>query len=160
MDKDRKISRPASLEMGQRTMLYKSTQTVPRSKMEVMVIDLCTPEVVLDESDEQYFLLLINVPCKPQREDGKVLKEKSFFTAHRLTQQEWARRCSTVFKPAFQIIHHDLTIPSFLREKQQFFVGDLLERLKVDITLLDYTDTRLNKYMRTLTCDQVRVFNL
>ena len=80
--------------------------------------------------------------------------------SHRLTQQERTRRCSTVFKAAFEIIHHDLTIPSFLREKQQLFFGDLLERLKVDITLLDYNYTRLNKYMKMLTYDQVRVFNL
>ena len=145
MDEDRKISQPTSLEMGQRTMLHESTLAVPRSKMEVMVIDRCTPEVVLDESDKQYFLLLINVLCKPQREDGKVLKEKSFFTAHRLTQQERVRRCSTVFKLAFENIHRDLMIQSFLREKQQLFFGNLLERLKVVITLLDYNYTRLNK---------------
>ena len=143
MDEDRKISRPASLEMRQRTMTHESTLAVPRSKMEVMVIDLCTSEVGLDESDKQYFLLLINVPCKQQREDRKVLKEKSFFTAQQLTEQERVRRYSNVFKPAFEIIHHDLTIPSFLREKQQLFVGNLLDHLKVVITLLDYNYTRL-----------------
>ena len=176
MDEDRKISRPTSLEMGQRTVIHERTLAVPQSKMEVMVIDLCTPEVVLDESvqhrlsilavypskesDEQHFPLLTNVPCKPQRDDRRVLKKKSFFTAQRLTQQEWARRYVTVFKPAFEIIDHDLTIPSFLREKQELFFRDLLERLQVDITLLDYNYTRLNKYLRMLTCDQVRVFNL
>jgi hypothetical protein len=80
--------------------------------------------------------------------------------AHQLTKIELARRCSGVFKPAFGIINHDPTIPSFLREKYQMFYGDLIERLKVDMTILDYNYTRLNKYMRMLIYEQIRVLQL
>jgi hypothetical protein len=80
--------------------------------------------------------------------------------AYQLTQTELARRCSGVFKPAFDIINHDSTIPSFLREKYQMFYDNLIERLKVDMTILDYNYTRLNKYMRMLIYKQIRVFKL
>ncbi len=38
--------------------------------------------------------------------------------------------------------------------------GDLINRLKVDMTLLDYNYTRLNAFMRMLFYEQIRVFNL
>jgi len=58
------------------------------------------------------------------------------------------------------MIKNDLTIPSFLNEKYQLFFGDLIERLKVDMTLLDYNYTRLNKYMRMLVYEHIQVFTL
>ena len=51
-------------------------------------------------------------------------------------------------------------IPSFLREKYHLFFDDLIQRLKVDMTLLDYNYTRLNQYMRTLVYEQRKVFHL
>ena len=69
------------------------------------------------------------------------------------------RRQNGVFKPAFDVINNDLTMASFLREQYQLFFSDLIERLKVDMTLLDYNYTRLNQYMKTLVYEQVRVFN-
>ena len=75
--------------------------------------------------------------------------QKLFFLlkAHQLTQVELVRRSSGAFKPAFDIINYDSTIPSFLREKYQMLYGDFIQHLKVDMTILDYNYTRLNKYM-------------
>ena len=81
--------------------------------------------------------------------------------AHRLTRIELVRRQSGVFKAGFDIISDkDSKIPSFLREKYEMLYGDLMGRLKVDISLLDYNYTRLNKYLRLLVYEQMRIFNL
>ncbi|CAF4005174.1 unnamed protein product [Rotaria sordida] len=74
--------------------------------------------------------------------------------------QRLVRRCANTFKPAFNIINYDSTIPSFLREKYHIFFGDLLKRLKVDMTILDYNYTRLNKHLRMLVYEQIRVLHL
>lgn len=57
-------------------------------------------------------------------------------------------------------MHQDTSIPSFLCEKYQLYFCDLMERLKVTMTLLDYNYTRLNRFIRMLATDQMRVFNL
>ncbi|CAF4165362.1 unnamed protein product, partial [Rotaria sordida] len=79
---------------------------------------------------------------------------------HPLAPQRLVRRCADTFKPAFNIINYDSTIPSFLREKYHIFFGDLLERLKADMTILDYNYTRLNQYLRMLVYEQIRVLHL
>ena len=77
-----------------------------------------------------------------------------YILAHQLTEIELIRRHSGAYRPAFDIINRDSTIPSFLREKYHLFFDDLIQRLKVDMTLLDYNYTRLNQYMRTLAYEQ------
>ncbi len=57
-------------------------------------------------------------------------------------------------------MNDDTSIPSFLCEKYQLYFCDLMERLKVTMTLLDYNYTRLNRFIRMLATDQMRVFNL
>ncbi|CAF3719689.1 unnamed protein product [Rotaria sp. Silwood1] len=52
------------------------------------------------------------------------------------------------------------TTSSFLRDKYHMYFGDLLERLKVDLSILDYNYTRLNQFMRMLAYEQMRVFNI
>jgi hypothetical protein len=79
--------------------------------------------------------------------------------AHQLTDTELARRNAGAFKTTFGIINNDPVIPSFLREKYQLFYGDLLKRLKVDMTILDYNYTRLNKYMKMFIYERISVFN-
>ena len=74
--------------------------------------------------------------------------------AHQLTQIELLRRHSGAYRPAFHIINRDSSIPSFLREEYHLSFDDLIQRLKVDMTLLDYNYTRLNQYMRTLAYEQ------
>ena len=89
--------------------------------------------------------------------------ENSIFfviVAYKLTFTEDMRRSSGAFKPAFDIINSNPTIPSFLREKYHLFFHDLVERLKVDMTILDYNYTRLNKYLKMLIYEQMQVFNL
>ncbi len=80
--------------------------------------------------------------------------------AHQLTNTELARRCAGAFKTTFDMVDNNPTIPSFLREKYQLFYGNLLKRLKVDMTILDYNYTRLNKYMKMFIYERICVFNL
>ncbi|CAF4036541.1 unnamed protein product [Adineta steineri] len=79
---------------------------------------------------------------------------------YHLSQADRIRRHSSAFKPAFNILNLDPTISSSLREKYQFFYSDLIERLKIDITLLDFNYTRLEKYMKALIDQHIRVFDL
>ncbi|CAF4314432.1 unnamed protein product, partial [Rotaria sordida] len=79
---------------------------------------------------------------------------------HQLALQRLVRRRADTFKPAFNIINYDSIIPSFLREKYHIFFGDLLERLKVDMTILDYNYTCLNQYFRMLVYEQMCVLHL
>ncbi|CAF4099339.1 unnamed protein product, partial [Rotaria sp. Silwood1] len=80
--------------------------------------------------------------------------------AHQLGETELARRHPGTFKSAFEIVKNDTTVPSLLREKYHMFFDDLLKRLKVDIAILDFNYTRLNKYIRMLGYEHMRVFNL
>ena len=80
--------------------------------------------------------------------------------AYQLTQTELARRSSDAFQQAFSVVDSNATIPSFLREKYQFFYDDLLSRLKVDFAILDYNYTRLNKFIKLWSYERVHVFNL
>ena len=73
---------------------------------------------------------------------------------------ELNRRQTGAFKPAFNMINSNSTIPSFLREKYQLFFVDLIERLQVDMTLLDYNYTRLNQFMKMLIYEHIHVFSL
>ena len=84
----------------------------------------------------------------------------STILAHQLSDIELARRYSGAFQTTFDIVNDHPAISSFLREKFQFFYGDLLERLKVDLSILDYNYTRLNRYMKMFTYEQILVFNL
>ena len=77
-----------------------------------------------------------------------------------MTDTELIRRSSGTFKPAFNMINDDSDTPSFLREKYHMYFNDLIERLKVDMAILDYNYIRLNKYMRKLFFVQIRLFNV
>jgi hypothetical protein len=94
------------------------------------------------------------MPCKTNRH---ILFH---ILVNQLTQIEAIRRCSNSFTPAFDIVNHNPLIPSFLREKYQLFYSDLIERLKVDMTILDYNYTRLTKYITMVIEEQIRVFVL
>lgn len=78
--------------------------------------------------------------------------------AHRLTSTELTYRQSDRFKSAFDLVHRNSVIPSFLREKYTLFFSDLKERLKVDVSILDYNYTRLNRCMTLLMYEQTQVF--
>ncbi|CAF3146779.1 unnamed protein product, partial [Rotaria sp. Silwood2] len=91
------------------------------------------------------------------QDDGEPLL--SNIPPHQLTQTELARRDPGTFKPAFDIVKNDTTVPSLFREKYHMFFDDLLKRLKVDIAILDFNYTRLNKYIRMLGYEHMRVFN-
>lgn len=157
--------------------------------VEIMeIIDLCTPNMDINvapvvmiterfpnlayrlsilpwyppkDNQGEHHPLLANMP-RMCREDGTVILFCFVIIAHQLTGAELARRSSGAFKPVASIIvRHDASnVPSFLHEKYQLMYGDLLERLKVDMSILDYNYTRLNTYLRMLMYEQIRVFNL
>jgi hypothetical protein len=80
--------------------------------------------------------------------------------AHQLTSEELELRQPDQFQPACQLVDRDRSIPSFLRDTWQFFYGDLVDRLKVDMALLDYNYTRLITFTRLLANEQAHVFDL
>ena len=77
-----------------------------------------------------------------------------------LNSTEALRRCPGAYKSTFDIINYDPNVPSFLRAKYQLFYGDLIRRLKCDMTILDFNYTRLDQYMKRLAEEQMVVFNL
>ncbi|CAF4236004.1 unnamed protein product, partial [Rotaria sp. Silwood2] len=145
------------------------------------IIDLCTPPIVIDDLStipdpmydattsvemKQRFLNLDRrlciLPCYPtynaNRDQGQPLLAN--IPHHQLTPTELSYRRSGAFKPACTIVNSQSNMPSFLRAKFNMFFGDLLERLKVDLSILDYNYTRLNKFMKMLAYEQIRAFNL
>ncbi|CAF3934669.1 unnamed protein product, partial [Rotaria sordida] len=146
----------------------------------VEIIDLCTPNFNTDEIilspivvhetidlskiNERFPNIQRRLPVLPwfptnnKQQNGYPLM--SNIPPHKLNQEELIRRRSGTFKPAFNIVKNDSNIQSFICEKVYMYFGDLLERLKVDQSILDYNYTRLNKYMKMLACEQMRVFKL
>ncbi|CAF3752400.1 unnamed protein product [Rotaria sp. Silwood1] len=144
------------------------------------IIDLCTPTMVIDDLPiipdpisngttsvemKQRFLNLDRrlciLPCYPtynaNRDQGQPLLAN--IPQHHLTSTELSYRRSGGFKPACTLLNSQSNMPSFLREKFNMYFGDLLERLKVDLSILDYNYIRLNKFIRMLAYEQIRVFN-
>ncbi|CAF3104581.1 unnamed protein product [Rotaria sp. Silwood2] len=146
----------------------------------VEIIDLCTPDldtdhvvispiVLRDTTDlnrivERFPDIHRRLPILPwfptnnNQDQGYPLLAN--IPPHQLIQKELVHRRSGASTPACTIINNDTSTSSFLREKYHLYFDDLLERLKVDISILDYNYTRLNKYMRMLAYEQIRAFNL
>ncbi|CAF5212988.1 unnamed protein product, partial [Rotaria magnacalcarata] len=139
------------------------------TKEQIQVIDLCTPHMntasisTSNTTIEQFPNLqqkrsiLACYPINSQHEHGQPLLPN--IPPHQLTRTELAYRQSNAFQSAFRFVNYDSMIPSFLREKYQMYFVDLLERLKVDVSILDYNYIRLNNYMRLLMYEQIKVFN-
>ena len=49
------------------------------------------------------------------------------------------------------------TQPSFLREKYDSLFGQLIDRLKIDLSILDYNYTRMNDYLQRLSAHQSQI---
>ncbi|CAF3961741.1 unnamed protein product, partial [Rotaria sp. Silwood1] len=115
-----------------------------------------------DEDDDNHSELHTCYPSnnhnQNQQDNGEPLLPN--IRPHQLTRTELSRRSLGSIKSALQIVQNNTTIPSFLREKYHLYYDDLLERLKGDFAILDFNYTRLNKYMRMLAYEQMRVFNL
>ncbi|CAF5029545.1 unnamed protein product, partial [Rotaria magnacalcarata] len=139
----------------------------------ILMIDLCTP--IVDIKNEastltpkpliERFPHLDNrlpvLPCYPTNDKyahGDPLLPN--ISPHRLTRIELARRQLGTFKSEFDFITNGSTIPSFLYEKYKTFYADLLERLKIDMAILDYNYLRLNNYMKLLLFERMRIFNI
>ena len=112
-----------------------------------------------DKRDKGH-LLLPNLSRMYRARESVLQCHQCATLADQLTHDELVRRQSGTFMSVVSVVDHDLTRPSFLREKYHMLYGDLIERLKVDLALLDYNYTRLNSYLRMFTDEQIRVFNL
>ncbi|CAF1439543.1 unnamed protein product [Rotaria sordida] len=150
------------------------------SNQTIEIIDLCTPTMDShDSSFEQHTIQFVSpskiivdrfptleyrlsilpwFPFNEQQEQGYPLFVN--IPPHQLTEKELTFRHSTIYKPAFEVINHNLTMPSFLREKYQLYFDDLIKRLKVDMTLLDFNYIRLNQYIRAVSYQRMDVFNM
>ena len=84
----------------------------------------------------------------------------SLLVEHQLSNEELELRRVDYFQPACRLVDHDRSISSFIRDKGQHFYGDLVDRLKVDMALLDYNYTRLVTFTRVLANEQAQVFDL
>lgn len=149
----------------------------------VEVIDLCTPNMDMEEEPISYesepdnTSYLSILACYPKRNEQDPtmpllpntprmyfhrLNLNSIFDilANQLNQNDLLRRQRGSLISSFEIKDNNPSVPSFLREKYHMLFSDLIQRLKVDMTLLDYNYTRLNKYIRMFAYEQIRVFNL
>jgi hypothetical protein len=137
--------------------------------MDIDIIDLCTPSNVSIEESNMIMNQVSNnnhrlsiLPWYPTTNDhphqGYPLLTN--ICPRQLSEKELVRRRANQFKSAFHAIDQNPTIPSFLREKYHLFYSDLIERLKVDMSILDYNYTRLNQYIRLLMYEQMKVFTL
>jgi hypothetical protein len=60
-----------------------------------------------------------------------------------LSEQERDRRRPNKYRPPFQLIGAQATIPSFFLPIYEEYFGDLSKRLNIDMAILDYNYTRL-----------------
>lgn len=67
-------------------------------------------------------------------------------------------RSSTIRQPTLELIQYRQEIPSFLREKYELLYVDLMKRLHVDMSLLDYNYTRLNHFIQEFDRHRMVVF--
>lgn len=75
----------------------------------------------------------------------------------RLSAADLARRRTGRYEPAVELRRIDDAQPSFLREKYDLFFGHLIDRLKIDLSLLDYNYTRMNDYLQRLIAYQSQI---
>jgi hypothetical protein len=135
--------------------------------MDIEIIDLCTPNISIDEESiesnrisngSHRFSVLPWYPTSDDQHQGYPLLTN--ISPQKLSDKERIRRQANQFKPAFHAIDQNETIPSFLRQKYHLFYRDLMRRLKVDMSILDFNYTRLDQYIRSLMFEQMKVFHL
>lgn len=127
----------------------------------IEVIDLSTPTTMTamkDMIDRRKKILA----CYPTTSNDENAIEPLFVNVppERLTAVELRRRQSGTYPLAVRLIEQNPTMPSLLRDKYHQYFDELKKNLKVDLSILDYNYTRLNRFLRLFMYQQVRVFNL
>ena len=79
---------------------------------------------------------------------------------HQLSGDELVLRMSGIFPSACTVIDRDPMLPSFFRDKYQLYFADLMQRLRVDMSILDYNYVRMQRYLQRMTEEHIYVFNL
>lgn len=96
----------------------------------------------------------------------------TIFSGYPMTREEESNRIDPLFMnqtgtkrssshsltSIVQLIDHHQRIPSFLRDKYDLLYGDLMARLKVSLSIIDYNYTRLMRFIHRLKEQQIRFF--
>ena len=98
------------------------------------------PSNIDDDNGTSPYLLLANIPVQ------------------QLTLQERTRRRTGKYPCAFSIIETHTSAPSFLLQHYQVYFASLIQRLHVDLSILDYNYTRLKVFIGFYRDAFVRIF--
>lgn len=91
---------------------------------------------------------------------GSLISSNGTGLEHQLSGDEVVLRMSGIFPSVCTVIDRDPMLPSFFREKYHLYFVDLMQRLKVDMSILDYNYTRMQRYLQRMTEEHIYVFNL
>ena len=119
--------------------------------------DLCTPAVEMMDVGRR-LLILACYPTTEGQDQSHLLRAN--VASDRLTLIEFRRRTSNTYPSVINILEQYVKIPSFVRDKCELLFGELMKRLRVDLSILDYNYTRLNTFLKMLMYEQIRVFEL
>jgi hypothetical protein len=86
--------------------------------------------------------------------------EFSVILVNGLNSTEVTRRMSYSPRMGIEIKFYNPSMPSLIREKYNLLYVDLIKRLRVNMQMLDYNYTRLNRYLRMFADEQTRIFRL
>ena len=136
---------------------------IEKDETKIEIIDLCTPLSITITTMKQMIDRLGKIlPCYPTTtNDDQIEPLLVNVPPSRLTNVELQRRQSGVYLATMHVIDLNPMIPSFTREKYHLYFNEgFMGRLKVDQSIVDFNYTRLNIFLRLLSYQQIRVFNL
>ena len=123
----------------------------------IELINLCTPIVEMMDVGRR-LLILACYPTSEDQDQSHLLRAN--VASDCLTLIELRRRTSNTYQSVINILEQNVKTPSFVREKSELLFGELMKRLRVDLSILDYNYTRLNTFLKMLMHEQIRVFEL
>lgn len=139
----------------------------PMASAEVEVIDLVSPEVsphglkpvaylprTLNHRNQQRLLIL---PMFPSNGEPSLLFTN--VAPRQLSIEQAARRCQGHHAVTFFVLRDATAENSFMKQKYDQFFGPLVERLKVDLNILDYNYVRLKQVLQLFVESRLRILN-
>ena len=142
------------------TMTVRPNQLKLEMDMTIEIIDLCTPTPTNVVARINRYMKILACYPTASNDDNRIEPLLVNVPPEQLTATELQRRQSGTFPLAVDLIDQNSSMPSFLRDKYRLFFDELMTRLKVDLSILDFNYIRLNKFLRLFMYQQVRVFNL
>ena len=174
-DDDEDVQQPSDTDLTIQTQ-YSTPQapdpTAASQRTTVEVIDLVSPGVSPEGLKQapyvprtlyyQHRQRLLILPLFPPHERSlsaePTLLLASVSTARLSIQQAVCRRAG-YYPPTFSLIMAASADDSFMKEKYDYFFGDLLERMHVDMRILDYNYVRLKNVLRLFGESRIRILN-